>query len=96
MNYSETLLNDIASLSNAEEFEKLHWEGSFDDYLKIVKEDPSVTRTSFQRLYDMVLSYGREEYIDSKKKLVHYHFFDDPIENGKDAIFGLDVIKLLT
>jgi len=91
VNYSESLLNSIASISNAGEYEKLHWEGSFDDYLKIVKEDPRVTRTSFQRLYDMILSFGRTEYIDSKKKLAHYHFFDDPIENGRDAVFGLDV-----
>jgi serine protein kinase len=39
----------------------------------------------------MVVSYGREEYIDSKKKVVHYQFFDDPFENGRDAIYGLDV-----
>lgn len=91
MNYSESFLSSVASLVQAGEFEKLHWEGSFDDYLKIVKEEPRVTRTSFQRLYDMILSFGREEYIDSKKKLVHYPFFDDPIENGKDAVFGLDV-----
>ncbi len=91
MNYSESFLSSVASLTQSGEFEKLHWEGSFDDYLKIVKEEPRVTRTSFQRLYDMVLSFGREEYIDSKKKLVHYPFFDDPIENGKDAVFGLDV-----
>jgi serine protein kinase len=91
VNYSESFLSSVASLTQAGEFEKLHWEGSFDDYLKIVKEEPRVTRTSFQRLYDMILNFGREEYIDSKKKLVHYPFFDDPIENGKDAVFGLDV-----
>ncbi|MEX1099874.1 MAG: serine protein kinase, partial [Bacteriovoracaceae bacterium] len=25
------------------------------------------------------------------KEITRYHFFDDPIENGKDAIFGIDV-----
>ena len=91
MTFSESLLHTFASLQDKKEFENLHWEGSFDDYLKIVKEDPKVTRTSFQRLYDMILSFGREEYIDSKKKLVHYPFFDDPIDNGKDSVFGLNV-----
>lgn len=91
MSYPESMLAVLASLQDKKEYENLHWEGSFDDYLKIVKEDPKVTRTSFQRLYDMIMTYGRSDYIDSKKKLVHYNFFDDPIENGKDAIFGLDI-----
>lgn len=91
MSYPESMLSVIASLQDKKEYENLHWEGSYDDYLKIIKEDPKVTRTSFQRLYDMIMGFGRSEYIDSKKRLVHYNFFDDPIEHGKDAIFGLDI-----
>lgn len=91
MGYSESMLSTIAALQDKKEYENLHWEGSFDDYLKIIKEDPKVVRTSFQRLYDMIMSFGRSEYIDSKKRLVHYNFFDDPIEHGKDGIFGLDI-----
>jgi serine protein kinase len=88
---TDSLVSTLASLQDREEYEHLHWEGSFEDYLRIVRDDPRVCRTAFQRLYDMVVSYGREEYIDSKKKVVHYPFFDDPFENGKDAIYGLDV-----
>lgn len=91
MGFQETWLNKIASLQDQKEFENLHWEGTFDEYLKIVKEDPKVVRTSFQRLHDMILQFGRSEYVDLKKRLVHYHFFDDPIDNGKDAVFGLDI-----
>jgi serine protein kinase len=91
VSYPESMLAELCSLQDKKEYENLHWEGSFDDYLKIVKDDPKVTRTSFQRLYDMIMTFGRQEYIDSKKKLIHYNFFDDPIENGKDAIFGLDI-----
>src|SRR5688572_8251130 len=91
MNYPESLLGALASLQDRKEYESLHWEGSFDDYLRIVKDDPNVTRTSFQRLYDMIISYGREEYLDSKKRVTHYSFFDDPIDNGRDAVFGLDI-----
>ena len=91
MSYPDSLLSVIASLQDKKEYENLHWEGTFDDYLKIVREDPKVTRTSFQRLYDMIMGFGRKEYIDSKKKIIHYNFFDDPIEHGKDAIFGLDI-----
>ena len=39
----------------------------------------------------MIISYGEEEYIDNKKRLVRYPFFQDPIDEGKDAIFGLDI-----
>jgi serine protein kinase len=38
-----------------------------------------------------VISYGTEEYIDNKKKLVRYNFFRDEIDEGKDAVFGLDI-----
>src|SRR5690606_22951212 len=39
----------------------------------------------------MILSHGKTEYIDNKKKLIRYHFFHDEKFGGKDAIFGLDV-----
>ncbi|MBW2734685.1 MAG: serine protein kinase, partial [Deltaproteobacteria bacterium] len=86
-----SLIAKIASLQNYEQYAGLHWEGSFEDYLGIVRENPDVTRNAFQRVYDMVLSYGREEYMDAKKKLVHYTFFDDPKNNGREGIYGLDI-----
>ena len=85
------LIKKLASYQNVEEFREHHWTGTFEDYLGIVKEDPTVTRNAFQRVFDMILSYGREEYVDSKKKLIHYPFFDDPDNNGADAVFGLDI-----
>ena len=85
------LVNDIAALQDYEEFASLNWKGTFEDYLGLVKKDPGVTRTSFQRLYDMVLSYGSEKYQDNKKKIIHYNFFDDPLDGGYDSIFGLDI-----
>jgi serine protein kinase len=81
----------IAALQDYDQYRDLHWEGSFEDYLKIVREKPQVTRNAWQRIYDMVVSYGEEEYIDNKKRLVRYPFFLDPMENGKDAIYGLDI-----
>ncbi|MBP9707074.1 MAG: hypothetical protein KBD78_05475, partial [Oligoflexales bacterium] len=70
---------------------ELHWEGSFSDYLNMVIESPRIARTSFQRVFDMISMYGSSTYLEYKKKITHHKFFDDPIENGKDAIFGLDV-----
>lgn len=88
---STELLDKIGKLHNIDEYRELNWEGSFQDYLEIVKQDPEVARTAYQRVYDMILSYGKEEYIDNKKKITKYSFFSDPRRNGKDAIFGLDI-----
>jgi serine protein kinase len=45
----------------------------------------------------MILSFGTETYTEYKKPIVRYKFFDDPIESGRDAVFGIDVhlMKLL-
>lgn len=83
--------NFINSHLNLDEYKKVHWSGSFQDYTDILNETPEVARNAFQRLYDMILSYGSEETIDFKKKLTHFNFFDDPLENGQDAVFGLEV-----
>ncbi|MBN1443020.1 MAG: serine protein kinase [Planctomycetes bacterium] len=73
-----------------EDYRDLNWSGSFDDYLRIVSENPRVCRSAFQRLHDMILSYGSSEYKYMKEKMTHYSFFEDPIDNGQDAIYGLD------
>ncbi|MGM0556190.1 MAG: PrkA family serine protein kinase [Myxococcota bacterium] len=91
MSPKESLLHQLGSHQDVEEYQHLHWEGSLEDYLDLIREDPNIVRTAYQRLYDMVLSYGTEEYIDNKKKIVKYKFFDDPINDGKDAIYGLDI-----
>jgi len=71
--------------------DELNWFGTFEEYLNMVIERPAIARTSFQRITDMVISYGSENYVEYKKKIVRYKFFSDPIDNGKDAVFGLDV-----
>ena len=87
----ETLVARIAALQDKSNFKELHWEGSFEEYLRMVRENPRITRTAFQRLHDMIVSHGKTEYIDNKKKLVRYHFFHDEEFGGRDAVFGLDV-----
>ena len=86
-----SLVGQIADFQDYDEYRELHWEGSFEDYLELVKRNPRVTRNAFQRVYDMVLAHGVEEYIDNKKKLVQYKFFQDEASGGQDAIFGLDI-----
>ena len=46
----------LGDWNSVQEFRSLHWEGSFFEYLDIVKKNPSVCRNAFQRMYDMVLS----------------------------------------
>src|SRR5512133_924058 len=86
-----SLVERIAKLQDSKQYAELHWEGSFEDYLSLVRQNPRVTRTAFQRIYDMILSHGKTEYIDNKKKLISYHFFRDEKFGGRDAIYGLDV-----
>ena len=57
------LIAKVAALQNLKEYAELNWSGTFEDYLSIVRKTPSVTRSAFQRVYDMILSYGQEEYI---------------------------------
>lgn len=71
-------------------YKELIWEGSFEEYLEIVNNNPLVIRNAFQRLYDTIISYGYEEKTEGKEKIIRYLFFNDPINNGKDAIFGIE------
>ena len=84
------LFSIIESGLDRKTFQEQHWTGSFDDYLGMVTQHPDVARTAFQRVYDMILSYGWEKYRLFKKELIRYHFFSDPIDHGADAVFGLD------
>lgn len=86
----KNILSELASMHDTQRYREYHWEGSFSDYLEIVVRNPKVARSAFQRIYDMILHFGYTEYTEHKEKLIHYHFFDDPIGNGEDAIYGLD------
>lgn len=80
----------ISGLQDPESYRSLHWEGGFEDYLELVREEPRIARSAFERLYDMILSFGKEEYTEQKERIVRYKFFSDPLGNGRDALFGLD------
>lgn len=73
------------------DFTHLHWVGTFQDYVDKVTEDPRIARNAFQRIHDMIMSAGETKYTEYKKEITRYHFFDDPIDGGKDAVFGIDV-----
>ncbi len=85
------LIQLVATNYSQKDFQSLNWEGSFEDYLDLVKDNPNIVRNAFQRMYDMILGFGTTSYMEYKKEVTHYKFFEDPFDNGKDAVFGLDV-----
>jgi serine protein kinase len=94
MSTGKAVLQSMRGELNLGDYRKKHWEGTFEQYLDIVRDNPAVTRTAYQRLYDMILSHGTEEYYENKEKHQRFKFFTDHAENYGDAIYGLDRILL--
>src|SRR5215467_4691762 len=90
MSTGKAILSAIRHQLNLSDYRKKHWEGSFDEYLDIVRDHPEVTRTAYQRLYDMILSHGTEEVYENKEKITRYKFFTEFAAQHGDAIYGLD------
>ncbi|MBI1881020.1 MAG: serine protein kinase [Chloroflexi bacterium] len=86
-----SLLRLVGELQDQKRFQELNWSGSFQDYLDIVAKNPRITRNAFQRIYDMIMDYGHDEFDDAKKRLTRYRFFGDSSFDGDDAIFGLEI-----
>lgn len=81
----------IKSMQDQKDFKEMHWSGTFNEYLNLVRENPKITRNAFQRMYDMLLEKGTETYTDVKKHMIHYKFFDDEDNDGRDAVYGMDI-----
>lgn len=62
-----------------DEEEKLKWEGTFADYLKLIKERPIIAQSAHSRIYHMIHDAGVEE-INDKKSYTFFH----------DHLFGLE------
>jgi serine protein kinase len=85
------ILQKIQQRQDRTLYQDLHWDGTLTDYLEMVQQQPAIARNAFQRMYDMIVSFGAERYTEYKKEITRYHFFQDPIGGGRDAIFGLDL-----
>ena len=91
MSGGQNIINLVAQQQDLDHYRKTSWNGSFQEYLDLVKQHPMITRNAFQRVYDMIMDAGvdiDEEVRDQRK--VHYRFFDDPYDHGRDAVYGLD------
>jgi serine protein kinase len=91
MSGADEIISLIQSRQDTDEFQQLNWKGTFQDYLGIVVSNPNVVRTAYQRIYDMIMSYGTEEYTEHKLKVIRYKFFEDVENDGMDAVYGLEV-----
>ncbi|HEY7409185.1 MAG TPA: serine protein kinase [Vicinamibacteria bacterium] len=87
---ADALLSIVKQKQDLQGYRERHWTGAFEDYLGIVLDNPKVARNSYQRLFDMILAHGASEYTRHHERHVHYRLFDDPIDKGRDAVFGLD------
>jgi serine protein kinase len=84
------ILDSFRTQINLGDYQKLHWEGTFDDYIATVLQNPGVTRTAYQRLYDMIMSHGTEDVYENKDKLTRFKFFTEFASKHGDGIYGLD------
>ena len=64
------------------EEERLAWEGTFADYLQIVRENPHVAQTAHSRIYNMIKDAGVEE----TEEGTSYSFFSREIFGLEQAI----------
>jgi serine protein kinase len=89
MSEGRNIIDLVAQRQDREQFRRKNWIGTFDEYLELVQAEPRVTRTAYQRLYDMILSYGVDTVEVGRDRKKHYRFFDDPDNEGRDAVYGL-------
>jgi serine protein kinase len=85
---AQALLDRFSATQNPAAYRNEHWQGSFAEYLDLLAANPKITRTAYQRVYDMILADGSYP-IEGTKDLIRFRFFDDPHHGGQDAIFGL-------
>ena len=89
MNRGKKIIELVAQQQDLEQFRKKNWVGNFHEYLELVYRDPTITRNAFERVYDMILSYGVEHVERGRETQARYNFFQDPDNDGADAIYGL-------
>jgi len=82
--------NIFSQLPGKEKFAPFLEEMNFAEYLELCSKNPEITRTSYKRIYDMIMSHGTRKYSKFKEDVIHYNFFDDLVFGGKKSLFGLD------
>lgn len=94
MNFKEFIENDREN-KNKEKFE-----GTFLDYLEILKQDPHIAQLAHERMYDIILDKGVEVLKGEENPRIKRIYGNDTIRRYgffKDDFFGIDkvVMKLV-
>jgi serine protein kinase len=79
-------LSRFSEFFNRQQFQSLHEEISFSEYLDRCLVNPKLIRSAYQVMYDMIMSKGTKNKEIHRKTYVHYNFFDDP----ESPIFGIE------
>ena len=95
MNFKEFIETD------REKGNTLRFEGSFLDYLELVKENPEVVILAHKRIYDMINSKGVEELKAEENPRIRKIYGNDVIRKYgffKDEFYGIDkvIMKLVS
>ncbi|OOM79260.1 Lon protease [Clostridium sp. BL-8] len=95
MNFKEFIETD------REKYSTQKFEGSFLDYLDIVKENPEVVKLAHKRIYDMIMSKGVEELKADENPKIRKIYGNDLIRKYgffKDDFYGIDkvIMKLVS
>lgn len=79
----EVLMDILKKIEKYREDEqRLKWEGTFVEYLEILKKEPWVAQSAHSRVYNMIKDAGIED-VDGKRK---YKFFDHQLYGLEDAL----------
>ncbi|WP_234122726.1 PrkA family serine protein kinase [Clostridium hydrogenum] len=94
MDFKEIIKND------REGSNKVKFEGTFLDYLNLVKENPDICKLAHKRVYDMIKNKGFEILKPDENPRIRKIYGSDPIKRYnffKDDFFGIDkvIMKLV-
>jgi serine protein kinase len=88
---NEASITDFIVERNREHFKEVAWEGSYLEYLDLVCADPyNHSRTTYQLTFDMIQHFGSDAFEDSGEQVRRFKLFDDPFQQGRNAIYGLE------
>lgn len=84
----------IGSLLREKEIQRKERVMTLYEYIDELCRDARPARTSFQRIYDMILDAGVTRETELRQKIAKYKFFENCSKEGaftKDSLFGLDL-----
>src|SRR5262245_30153980 len=90
---TETLSFEQVIKKDRAERESKQWRGTLLDYLEMVKSDPTVTKMSHARIYDMIMTTGTRGINETDDPRTKRLYKDEPIKVYNffaDEFFGIE------